>query len=178
MKLTFKHSLLLAFCAVLIFAVIGIFHRNLDKFTVTLTLFFLLLAKAGISHRFTSTATGILATLLLLLIIGGNFAGLFRMIILPALIIDFLVLVYPTAINSPLRCTLTAGIAVSGPALWALASQLLSGSEPLKAVQNYLATFGVPTLFAMLGGLPVPAITSKVKALLPASGKSSASRKK
>lgn len=178
MKFSFKHSVLLSFCAVLIFVVDGLFQRKLDHFAITLTLFFLLLARSGISHRFSAITTGILASLLLLFLASANLAGLTRMILLPALLIDLLVLIYPAAITSPLRCTLTAGIVVSGPALWTLGNQLAGGIAPMRALHHYISAFGVPTLFAMLGGLPVPVLTSKLKILTPSSGKSSSARKK
>jgi len=178
MKFSFKHSVLLAFCAVLIFVVNGLFQHKLDNFTITLTLLFLLFAKSGISHRFSAIATGFLASLLLLLLASADLASLSRTILLPALLIDLLVLIYPAAISSPLRCTLTAGVVASGPALWALGNQLFGGVAPARALHHYLATFGVPTLFAMLGGLPVPVLMSKLKILTPSSGKSTSARKK
>jgi len=178
MKFSFKHSVLLAFCAVFIFVVNGLFQNKLDNFTITLTLFFLLSAKSGISHRFSAVATGVLASLLLLLLASADLTGLSRTILLPAVLTDLLVLVYPATITSPLRCTLTAGVVASGPALWALGNQLYSGVAPVGALHHYLTTFGVPTLFAMLGGLPVPVLMSKLKILTPSSGKSTSARKK
>lgn len=164
MKLSFKHSLILAACAVAIFSIKALPFPALRGFQLSMTLALLLLARGGVSHRLGATAAGLLTAILLVAFSGAAPHPVFLGVMLPGMLIDLIVFLLPRTLSSTLLCTAAAGVAGSGPILSALCGQLLTGDHTLTTLQSSIRMHGSHFLFAMFGGLPVPFILKKLKA--------------
>lgn len=144
---------------------------DIRGFSISATVFLLLYAKSIISHRFSCIATAGLASLLLLLFTGPGLVTLTRFLLLPALIIDLLMMLSARAISTAPACAMTALLAFSWSVVWLLFRQIIAGNGPLVALQNSFSAFGTEAIFAILGGLPVVYIAGKTRFLFTSKSK-------
>lgn len=164
-RLSLKDSLFLGFCAVFIilFKAALRLHLNIPGHSMLFTIFFLLLARACVPYRFSATWTGLISgAMAVILGLGKGGPLILLKFILPAIIIDLGVFIYPYWFNSYLFCVILAAVAASTKFFNTYLVDVLIGMDHTITLQHALLGSVFGCIFAIAGGLFVPPIVKKL----------------
>jgi hypothetical protein len=138
---------------------------NIPGHVMLFTIFFLMLARACVSHRFSSTITGLIAgALAIILGLGKGGPLILLKFILPALTIDLAAMIFSSGFTSYLFCIIVGAIASSTKFLDTYFIDYLIGMDPSVNLQNALIGSFFGCLFGMGGSAFIPPLMAKLTA--------------
>jgi len=166
-KLSLKDLLFICFCAVLLIAVRAAFRWRLgiSGHAMFFTVFFLLLSRSCVSHRFTATLTGFFAgTAAIALGMGKGGPLTLLNFLFPALAIDLGAFLFPPLLGSYPLCALVGAFAGASKFFSAAAIGLLIGMDRTVLWQRAFIEAGAAMAFGCLGALCLPPVVKRLRA--------------
>lgn len=166
-RLSLKESLFLGFCAVfiLVFRASLRLNLNIPGHAMLFTVFFLMLARASVSYRFSATWTGMIAGVMAMVLgMGKGGPLIISKFLLPAIVIDIGAALVPNWHHSYLLCLVLAASAASTRVLSIILVDFLIGMDRVIMVQHALIKSSFGLLFGMAGSLLIPSVIKKLEA--------------
>jgi hypothetical protein len=166
-RVSLKESLFLGFCAVFIVLLrAGLrLHLDVPGHSMMFTVFFLMLARACVPHRFSAFLTGLIAGIMAVILGLGKGGPLILLKFLPpAIMIDIGAMLIPKWHDGYLFCLLIAALAASTKFLNTYFVDFLLGMDPTVNLQKAFIDLVFSIIFGMTGSLLVPPIIGKLNA--------------
>jgi hypothetical protein len=166
-RLSLKESLFLGFCAVFMVVLRASLrlHMNIPGHSMLFTIFFLMLARGCVNHRFSATAASLIAgALAIVLGLGKGGPLVLLKFMLPAVAIDLGAMLFPFGFTSYAFCLILGVLAASTKFLDTYFIDYLIGMDPTVNLQNAFIGSFFGCLFGMAGSLFIPPLMGKLLA--------------
>jgi hypothetical protein len=166
-RISLKESLFLGFCAVFMVVLrAGLrLHMNIPGHSMLFTVFFLMLARGCVHHRFSATATALVGgALAVLLGLGKGGPLILLKFILPALVVDAGAMIFPLGFTRYSFCLIVGALAAATKFLDTYFIDYLIGMDPTVKLQHAFIGAFFGCLFGMAGSLFVPPLMAKLQA--------------
>lgn len=167
MKISLQQSLFLGFCAVFIVLTrVGLrLHLGISGHAMLFTIFFLMLARACVSHRLAASYTGVLAGVIAMALgIGQGGPLILTKFLFPALVIDGACALRPRLLHGYAGCATLAVAAAATKFLSIALTDWLVGMDTTVLAQHAALKSAAAVVFGLLGGLLVPPVVRGLKA--------------
>jgi hypothetical protein len=162
-----KESLFLGFCAVCILLGKMAFHWKLHVpgHSMFFVMFFLLLAKGCVTHRFSAAFTGLLAGLMSLMLgMGSGGPAHLLKYVVPGLVLDGFAAILPGLTMRYATCLASAAFASFSKFVGNAAVDWLVGMDPAVLLQHALLQSASAVLFGVAGSLLIVPVMHRLKA--------------
>ncbi|MBJ6725295.1 hypothetical protein [Geomesophilobacter sediminis] len=159
-QFTLREALLIGFCATFVIITrAGLrLHLHLPGHVMLFTMFFYLLARGCVPKIGSAALVGLLASLASLVLGMGMPGMVFVKYLLPALVIEAALLLFPSSLEGMLACAAVGLIAATSRALVSSGVEWLMGLEEEIILSKALFIAVANGIFGGLGALAVPSV--------------------